>query len=74
MKDKKEGYSWDILDKINSVVSARECTGLMQIPPQNIDEAESYNEIYTIPKAVNNIENLKTTEHNVLIEKQKIKS
>lgn len=74
MNDKKDVYSYDILDEINSVASSRECTGLIQIPPRNVYEAESYNDIYTIPKAVNNIENLRKTEHNVIIEKQKITS
>lgn len=40
----------DSLIDISGVASATECTGLIQIPPQNEEEAESYNEIYTVPK------------------------
>ncbi len=71
---KKESYSYDILDKINSVASTTECTGLIQIPPKNSDEAESYSDIYVVPKTVNKIDDLKTTGHNVVIEKERIKS
>ena len=38
----------DFFDNINSVVSYTECTGLIQIPPENDDEMESYQQIYAI--------------------------
>lgn len=49
----KDGTSYadDVLNKIDSVASATECTGLMYRPPENEEEAESYNDIYVIPKA-----------------------
>ena len=43
-------FEEDSLIDISGVASATECTGLIQIPPQNEEEAESYNEIYTMPK------------------------
>ena len=47
-------YEKDLLIDTNSVVSANECTGLMPTPPHDIYEAESYTEIYSVPKqAVN---------------------
>ena len=49
----EEDYSYDQLNKINSVASATECTGLMYAPADNFDEAESYNEIYVVPKVSN---------------------
>lgn len=52
---KKKNYSYDILDSVNSVASATECTGLMQIPPTDLDEAEAYSEIYVIPEQVNHL-------------------
>lgn len=58
MKNKKS-YSYDILDKINSVASATECTGLMSIPPQNEQEAKNYSDIYVVPEVVNNTKRLK---------------
>jgi len=43
-KNKKSFY--DILDEYNAVASMTECTGLIQIPPTNIDEAEAYSEFF----------------------------
>jgi hypothetical protein len=40
-----------------SVVSATECTGLVQTPPASVDEAESYNEIYDVPHPKNRVNN-----------------
>ncbi len=40
-----------------SVVSATECTGLVQTPPISVDEAESYNEIYDVPHSRNKVDN-----------------
>lgn len=56
---KNKNYSYDILEDINSVASVTECTGLMQIPPTNENEAENYNDIYVIPYQVNNMKRLK---------------
>lgn len=47
---------YDVFADTNSVASATECTGLMYIPPEDEYEAESYNEIYSIPKAANKVE------------------
>ena len=49
----EDDYAIDMLSKQNGVVSATECTGMIQIPPENYDEAEAYNEIYVIPKVKN---------------------
>ena len=51
MKD--EDFAFDIMNNANTVASMTECTGLMQIPPENEAQAEAYNDIYTVPKAVN---------------------
>lgn len=53
---KYEGFQLDLIDKYNNVASNTECTGLIQIPPTNEEEAESYGEIYTIPEQVNDFE------------------
>ena len=37
-------------DYVSNSASATECTGLMPTPPENEEEAESYNEIYVVPK------------------------
>ncbi|NLH02447.1 MAG: hypothetical protein GX488_11340 [Clostridiales bacterium] len=39
------------------VVSSMDCTGLIQTPPANEEEAEAYTDIYDIPKPVNAIPN-----------------
>ena len=46
-------FEFDILDKTNSVASATECTGLMQRPPEDIDEASAYTDIYVVPEQIN---------------------
>lgn len=46
-------FEFDMLYKINSVASATECTGLIQIPPNDEEEADSYTDIYVVPKQVN---------------------
>lgn len=41
------------LDKMfedSGVASATECTGLIQIPPENEWEEESYEDIYRVPR------------------------
>ena len=48
--DTVKDYQYDLENEINSVVSQTECTGLIQIPPQDEEEAEAYTEIYTVPK------------------------
>ena len=55
-KEDIKNYSYDILDKENTVASATECTGLIQIPPTNSAESESYSDIYVIPNQVNDFE------------------
>lgn len=45
---KKNKPKQDLFDYINSVASSTECTGLIQIPPANDEEMESYQEIYAI--------------------------
>lgn len=40
-----------------SVVSATDCTGLIQTPPASVDEAESYNQIYDIPHTKSKVNN-----------------
>ena len=52
-------------DEFNAVVSATECTGLMSIPPQNEEEADSYADIYVVPKEVNKTPPRKTKEEAV---------
>ena len=42
-------FADDILNKTDAVASVNECTGLMPTPPENMDEEESYNEIYIVP-------------------------
>ena len=49
---KEDSYADDVLNKIDSVASATECTGLMPTPPETEEEAESYNEIYVVPKGL----------------------
>lgn len=44
---------YDVLSENNAVVSATECTGLMYSPPDDEYEAESYNDIYVVPKVAN---------------------
>ncbi len=58
-KEKNHGFEYDIMEELNTVASVTECTGLMQIPPTNEDEAEAYGDIYVIPEQVNNFEKVK---------------
>ncbi len=39
------------------VVSSTDCTGLIQSPPASEDEAESYTDIYNVPKPENRVNN-----------------
>ncbi len=57
LKNKDEtSYIDDVFNKIDSVASATECTGLMYRPPETEAEAESYTDIYVVPKAENSRE------------------
>ena len=49
----EEEIDYDVLSDRNSVASATECTGLMYAPPEDEFEAESYNDIYVVPKVPN---------------------
>ena len=51
MKD--DDFAFDIMNNANTVASMTECTGLIQIPPENETQAEAYADIYTVPKPVN---------------------
>lgn len=48
-KEPKIRFDLDLIDREGGVVSANECTGLVQIPPENDWEEESYNQIYRLP-------------------------
>lgn len=52
-EDVQGSYADDLLNESNGVASATECTGLMPTPANDYDEAESYNEIYVVPRVVN---------------------
>lgn len=41
----------------DEVISATECTGLIQTPPITEEEAESYTQIYHVPKPENDENN-----------------
>lgn len=51
-----EEIEYDAFADTNAVVSATECTGLMYSPPEDEYEAESYSNIYSVPKAPNKVE------------------
>lgn len=40
----------EILSSVDTVSSSMECTGLIQRPPASEAEADSYADLYTIPK------------------------
>lgn len=50
---KKEKFNLELLDEHMKVASSTECTGLIQIPPTNEEEAEAYCDIYVIPEQIN---------------------
>ena len=55
MADKNKAHS-DIdafFDKEQTVASMTECTGLTQVPPFDLEEVESFTDIYDIPLASN---------------------
>lgn len=70
--EKKKTYSYDILDDFNTVASATECTGLIQIPPTNIEEAESYSAIYSVPIQINNLKEI--SKNSSEKDKEKLKA
>ena len=47
-KEPKIHFDLDLIDQECGVASANECTGLVQIPPENEWEDESYNQIYKL--------------------------
>lgn len=49
---KKNKFDLELLDEHIKVASSTECTGLIQIPPMNEDEADSYQEIYRVPEQI----------------------
>lgn len=49
MKKPKIEFNLDLIDEQNAVASATECTGLIQIPPENDWQQEAYSEIYKVP-------------------------
>lgn len=49
---KKKKFDLELLDEHMRVASSTECTGLIQIPPTNEDEADFYSDIYTIPEQI----------------------
>ena len=55
-KYEPEEIEYDVLVDTNSVASATECTGLMYAPPEDEYEAESYSNIYNVPKTPNKME------------------
>ena len=68
-KSDKDIHAYDKLDEMNTVASATECTGLIQIPPTNAEELESYTEIYDIP--VNVDYEKKSDKKDIEIKKEK---
>lgn len=56
-----------LLEGLDTVASVTECTGLIPTPPLSEGEAESYTDIYTIPKPENDqnngLQQLKKTPH-----------
>ena len=52
----EEEIEYDAFADTNAVASATECTGLMYAPPEDEYEAESYSNIYNVPKTPNKAE------------------
>ena len=55
-KKKQEYDFFAEYDALSGVVSATECTGLMYRPAEDDDEADSYNDICSIPATPNTAE------------------
>ena len=49
---KKEKFDLELLDEHIKVASSTECTGLIQVPPMNEDEADAYSDIYKVPEQI----------------------
>ena len=49
-KDKQAAFQEDPLEEMMDVASATECTGLMPTPPADDAQAESYTELYPVPR------------------------
>lgn len=58
-KNSYDIFEFDLDDESSSVSSARECTGLIQIPPRDEEESKSYGALYTVPEQVNDFEVVK---------------
>lgn len=54
-KKSTKDYSFEhvIFNEPNTVSSVTECTGLIQIPPINDEEAKAYSDLYAIPMQIN---------------------
>ncbi len=63
-KDLNWIYDHEELD-LNKVTSATDCTGLMPTPSLSDEEAESYNDIYTIPEKDSNPKHNKREQDNI---------
>ena len=50
MDKPKRTFDLDLIDEAGNVASQTECTGLIQIPPENDWERESYKDIYEVPR------------------------
>ncbi len=46
-------FLYDLDGESSNVTSSTECTGLIQIPPDNEEESKSYGDLYAIPEQVN---------------------
>jgi hypothetical protein len=61
MEDKRQQgypvYAEDELGMLNQVASGSDCTGLEPTPPIQSNEAESYAELYSIPKMTSPVNN-----------------
>lgn len=47
----------DLILDLDTVASVTECTGLIPTPPANEAEAESYTDLYAVPKPENDSDN-----------------
>ncbi len=47
----REDIHGDALFALTNAACVTECTGLIQVPPQNEDEMENYNDVYSFTKS-----------------------
>ncbi len=47
----REDIHGDALFALTNAACVTECTGLIQVPPQNQDEMENYNDVYSFTKS-----------------------